>query len=186
MVRILIGIIIIAIGFNAQTNIAMYLLIGGCLMTSGLFDGGWDQIKSIGMKKNRKGFQKKKRRQEIEWKNRLERNEESKKLIQKFAKKMVERDIHRVRIHNQSIRFDQKELKFIDIHKKNLSEIGCKVMATEMKEILETEYNVKVEMQRKTKTVGSYYPEKEIFDGYELIRKAVMIEKPIQERTHDW
>ncbi|MBQ8132679.1 MAG: hypothetical protein IJ193_09325 [Bacilli bacterium] len=180
MLRICLGIAVIIVGFIYPLHIELYLIIGGLLIASGLFDGGLEDINRKYSKIIPKSKKTKVKQEALEWKNRLENNPESKKLIEKFAKKIVEKNVTFTTIREEAIDFGDKRLNFIDIDMKNLNEIGCKVMAMEIKKALMEQHRVPSTIRRLTTKVSR----KEVFDGYEIKKEMILYTK--EEGTKDW
>ena len=193
-------------------QVQYFLVIGGFLVIYGLLDGGFTTIldKHKTKKKHQEEMEKirQDKLEEEEWTRRFETNEESKNLVKKFAKKIKKEGIKNTTVKEDVIIFDKEKLKFKEIDKKDLSEIGCKAMAQQIKKELDS-YEIETTVTRKTKMVGGYYvdrltpmprvqgdggtsyiwgdgdPGKEVFDGYQIsVKEEIKIE--LKEGSKDW
>ena len=144
MVRIYLGIATIIGGFYNPKYITLYIMMGLCLIVSGLFDGGYDKIRNFHFRKQTE------REQEIKWIKRFAKTSENKELIHKFASKMIEKNIKVLIIKPDRLCFDDREVTFHHLKKRNLDEVGCKVMAHIIKKDLE-----RMELTSNTLTKGT-------------------------------
>ncbi len=131
MVRICLGIATIISGAYNPQYITLYIMMGLCLVVSGLFDGGYEKISNFHFKKETE------REQEIKWIKRFAKTKDNKDLIHKFASKMIEKNVKVLIIKPDRLCFDDREVTFHHLNKRNLDEVGCKVMAHIIKKDLE-------------------------------------------------
>ena len=114
MVRIYLGIAAIICGFYNPKFITLYIIMGLCLLVSGLFDGGYDKIRNFHFKKRSL------RDLEIMWVNWFGKTTDNKELIHKFATKMIDKDVKILTIKPDRLCFDDREVTFHHLKKRNL------------------------------------------------------------------
>ena len=131
MVRIYLGIATLIAGFYNPKFITLYIMMGLCLIISGLFDGGYYKICNFHFKKRSL------RDQEIMWIKRFGKTTDNKELIHKFATKMIDKNVKVLTIKPDRLCFDDREVTFHHLKKRNLDEVGCKVLAHIIKKDLE-------------------------------------------------